>query len=128
MSGWTILRPCHWPGPVLALAMAVSTLMAPRALAVEQEAGTTPDARSDWQRQKCDVYAEALAEILDHVGRNGISDRFLAQNQAFIASGCLADIDACPETDDDIEVANGLTIATMNAGAASSFSPFRCRG
>jgi len=93
-----------------------------------QEAGTTAEGRSDWQRKKCDVYAKALDEILDHVGRDGVSDLFLARNREFIDSGCLADIDACPETDDDIEVANGLTIATMNAGAASSFSPFRCRG
>lgn len=93
-----------------------------------QEAGTTVEGRSDWQRTKCEVYARALDDILDHVGHDGVSDRFLARNREFIASGCLADVDACPETDTDIEVANGLTIATMNAGAASSFSPFRCRG
>ena len=93
-----------------------------------QEAGTTAEGRSDWQRTKCEVYAKALAEILDHVGHVGVSERFLARNQEFIDSGCLADVDACPQTDTDIEVANGLTIATMNAGAASSFSPFRCRG
>lgn len=98
------------------------------AQAQAQEAGVTAEERSDWQRKKCDVYTKALAEILDHVGREGVSERFLARNQEFIDSGCLSDVDACPETEDDIEVANGLTIATMNAGAASSFSPFRCRG
>jgi hypothetical protein len=96
--------------------------------ALAQEAGVTAEERSDWQRKKCDVYTKALAEILDHVGRDGLSEHFLARNREFIDSGCLADVDACPETEDDIEVANGLTIATMNAGAASSFSPFRCRG
>ncbi|MBX9467355.1 MAG: hypothetical protein KL839_05740 [Rhizobium sp.] len=116
-------------GLALALPTAVvASIAVPYTLALAQEAGTTADERSDWQRKKCDVYARALTEILDHVGREGVSDRFLAQNQAFINSGCLADVDACPETDDDVEVANGLTIATMNAGAASSFSPFRCRG
>jgi hypothetical protein len=121
MTGRTLLR--------LALPLALSTMITVSgALAVEQPAGTTAEARSDWQRTKCDVYGKALVEILDHVGRDGLSDRFLAQNQAFIDSGCLADVDACPQTETDIEVANGLTIATMNAGAASSFSPFRCRG
>jgi hypothetical protein len=110
-----------------ALSLAVS-VAAPGALAEEQEAGTTAEQRSDWQRTKCDVYARALSDILDHVGRTGVSDRFLAQNKVFIDSGCLADVDACPETEAEIEIANGLTIATMNAGAASSFSPFRCRG
>lgn len=116
---------------IIGLGLAMVTAMsvtAPRAQTLEQEAGTTPQTRSDWQQKKCDVYRQALAEILDHVGREGVSERFLARNQAFIDSGCLADVDACPQTDDDIEVANGLTIATMNAGAASSFSPFRCRG
>ena len=46
-------------------------------------------------------------------------------NLARFASSCP--VDACPQTPKDIEIANGLTIATMNAGAASSFSPFRCR-
>lgn len=110
------------------LVLAGSTMIAAEAKAAEQEAGMVAGERSDWQTKKCDVYAKALAEILDHVGRERVSERFLAQNQAFIDSGCLADVDACPESEAEIEIANGLTIATMNAGAASSFSPFRCRG
>lgn len=110
------------------LVLAGSTMIAAQATAAEQEAGTVAGERSDWQTKKCDVYAKALAEILGHVGRQGVSEHFLAQNQAFIDSGCLADVDACPESEAEIEIANGLTIATMNAGAASSFSPFRCRG
>jgi hypothetical protein len=110
------------------LFLAGSTMIAVKAAAAEQEAGTVAAERSDWQTKKCEVYAKALAEILEHVGREGVSERFLAQNQAFIDSGCLADVDACPESEAEIEIANGLTIATMNAGAASSFSPFRCRG
>lgn len=110
------------------LFLAGSTMIAVKAAAAEQEAGTVVGERSDWQTKKCDVYAKALAEILDHVGREAVSEHFLAQNQAFIDSGCLADVDACPESEAEIEIANGLTIATMNAGAASSFSPFRCRG
>ncbi|MDR7026706.1 hypothetical protein [Rhizobium rosettiformans] len=115
-------------GLAFSLVFAGSTMIAAEAAAAEQEAGTVAGERSDWQTKKCDVYAKALAEILEHVGREGVSERFLAQNQAFIDSGCLADVDACPESEAEIEIANGLTIATMNAGAASSFSPFRCRG
>lgn len=120
MTGRTIVR--------LAFTLSLATtLMAPGTHAMAQEAGTTAEARSDWQRKKCEVYRQAFAEILDHVGREGVSDIFMARNQAFIDSGCLADVDACPQTEADIEVANGLTIASMNAGAASSFGPFRCR-
>jgi hypothetical protein len=100
---------------------------APASAFADDEAGETQATRSAWQIEKCEVYETALADILDHVGRDGVSPLFLARNTEFIESGCLADIDACPQTDKDVEIANGLTIATMNAGAASSFSPFRCR-
>lgn len=110
--------------PILALALC--GLLASGAFS-EDEAGETQATRSAWQIEKCEVYRTALAEILDHVGRNGVSPLFLARNTEFIESGCLKDVDACPQTDKDVEIANGLTIATMNAGAASSFSPFRCR-
>jgi len=116
----------HYLGPGIALVLSLSGHIA-MAYAAGQEAGRTAEERSDWQRKKCEVYRQAFAEILDHVGREGVSDIFMARNQAFIDSGCLADVDACPQTEADIEVANGLTIASMNAGAASSFSPFRCR-
>ncbi|MGC4410225.1 hypothetical protein D4A92_13000 [Rhizobium rosettiformans] len=111
---------------IAAFALLLSGVTSPF-LAEAEEAGTTAEERSDWQRKKCDVYRQAFAEILDHVGREGVSPAFIAKNEAFIESGCLADVDACPQTKADIEVANGLTIASMNAGAASSFSPFRCR-
>lgn len=110
----------------LILALTLCGLLPAGAFA-EEEAGQTQATRSTWQIEKCEVYETALAEILDHVGRDGVSPLFLARNTEFIESGCLADIDACPQTDKDVEIANGLTIATMNAGAASSFSPFRCR-
>ncbi|MFN3506003.1 MAG: hypothetical protein ACK4ZU_00900 [Allorhizobium sp.] len=123
-----ISRPGLFLGFAVSFVLVCSLIITVEARAAQQEAGTVAGERSDWQEKKCDVYARALTEILDHVGREAVSERFLAQNRAFIDSGCLADVDACPETDAEIEVANGLTIATMNAGAASSFSPFRCRG
>lgn len=110
----------------LVLALVCSALVSADASA-EDEAGETQATRSAWQIEKCEVYKTALADILDHVGRDGVSPLFLARNTEFIESGCLKNVDACPQTDKDVEIANGLTIATMNAGAASSFSPFRCR-
>lgn len=96
-------------------------------LAAEAEPGTEIEGRSAWQVEKCDVFAKALDRILARMGTDGVSPDFIANNRAYIASGCLAPVDACPETPKDMEIANGLTIATMNAGAASTFSPFRCR-
>jgi hypothetical protein len=109
---------------LLALACGAAIITEARS---EDEAGETVGTRSAWQVEKCEVYRKALADILDHMGRDGVSASFLERNNEYIDSGCLAAVDACPKTDKDVEIANGLTIATMNAGAASSFSPFRCR-
>lgn len=95
--------------------------------AAETEPGTDVAGRSAWQVEKCEVFAKALDRILARMGSDGVSPDFIDNNRAYIASGCLAPVDACPKTPKDIEIANGLTIATMNAGAASTFSPFRCR-
>jgi hypothetical protein len=35
--------------------------------------------------------------------------------------------DVCPRSGEEIETANVLTIAAMNAGMASTFLPFACR-
>jgi len=96
-------------------------------LAGETEPGASTEARSAWQVEKCEVFAKALDRILARMGTDDVSPDFIDNNRAYIASGCLAPVDACPKTPKDIEIANGLTIATMNAGAASTFSPFRCR-
>lgn len=90
--------------------------------------GETDQERLAWQKKKCSIFETAFADLTAGLGTEGTSEAFLAGNRAYIASGCLADVDACPETEKDIAIANGLTIATMNAGAASTFSPFRCRG
>lgn len=92
------------------------------------DAVTETDAeRLAWQKKKCRVFETAFADLTKRLGTEGTSAAFLEGNRAYIESGCLADVDACPQTELDIEIANGLTIATMNAGAASTFSPFRCR-
>lgn len=99
---------------------------APAAFASDAVAETDAE-RLAWQKKKCSVFEAAFADLTRRLGTEGTSAAFLEGNRAYIASGCLADVDACPQTDRDVEIANGLTIATMNAGAASTFSPFRCR-
>jgi hypothetical protein len=116
----------RWISSALTLSLA-ALITVPTAHATEQEAGTTAEARSDWQRKKCAVFEAAFADLVKGLGTDGASDAFLAGSRAYIDSGCLSDVDACPQTEKDFSIANGLTIATMNAGAASTFSPFRCR-
>ncbi len=59
-------------------------------------------------------------------GASQINYGFIAPNESFIASGCREAGMACPRSAVELEIANALTLAMMNAGAASTFLPFRC--
>lgn len=56
-----------------------------------------------------------------------ISPQFRESHDAFIASGCTKQADVCPRSARELDVANAMVIAAMNAGAASTFPPFACR-
>jgi hypothetical protein len=60
-------------------------------------------------------------------GTVGLGPAFIELHDAFIASGCTGASDVCPRSDREIEIANILTIAAINAGTASTFPPFACR-
>ena len=80
-----------------------------------------------WAEEKCVRYDKAFHELLDMVGRDGVTDRFIEGNQAFIAAGCSNGADVCPQSTEDFDLANKLTIAAMGFGTASTFLPFICR-
>lgn len=80
----------------------------------------------DWTAEKCSRYGQVWPEALARFGRVGLSPEFLAQHEAFIASGCRTR-DVCPRSPQEIALADVMTIAAMNAGTASSFVPFICR-
>lgn len=79
-----------------------------------------------WVEQKCVLYQRAWDWAFDSIGPSGISAGFIAQNQRFIAAGCTENIAVCPVSDEDFELANLLTVMTMNEGMASTFVPFQC--
>ena len=85
------------------------------------------DAGERWQATKCSRYAAAWTEARARFGTNGLSGEFLRRHEAFLASGCRGRRDVCPRSPAELEVANAMTIAAMNAGAASTFPPFLCR-
>ena len=60
-------------------------------------------------------------------GRAGLGPDFLERHDRFLASGCMAQVDICPRSPQEIEIADILTIGAMNAGTASTFLPFTCR-
>lgn len=79
-----------------------------------------------WVEQKCVLYQSAWDWAIDSVGVERISANFIADNDRFVGSGCLADIPVCPSNDAEFEMANMLTVMTMNEGMASTFVPFAC--
>lgn len=80
-----------------------------------------------WSEQKCVLYDRAVTAALGFQGLDGLRKEFLSKNQSFIDAGCQAPANVCPVTDAEIELANLLTIMTMNEGMASTFVPFKCR-
>jgi hypothetical protein len=81
-----------------------------------------------WQEVKCSRYAQAWAEALARFGTQGLGQEFLERHEAFLVSGCRASRDVCPRSPAERALADAMTVAAMNAGAASSFPPFLCRG
>lgn len=81
---------------------------------------------SAWQQQKCALYADAWSRALDSFGSEDINYNFVATNENFIASGCTEQIAICPQSNQERDIADLITLVMMNEGAASTFLPFRC--
>lgn len=98
------------------------------ALALTLTAPATADqtAPGSWTDRKCTLYRHAVEDAFALLGRDGITDAFMDENDAFIANGCVARGGVCPRSEQDIAMANLLTTMTMNEGMASTFVPFDC--
>lgn len=97
----------------------VLTLLLPTLVQAEEQAVS-------WAEQKCSVYEGAWERVVGAAEASQINYAFIAANENFIASGCTEAGMACPRSAVELEIANALTLAMMNAGAASTFLPFRC--
>jgi hypothetical protein len=80
-----------------------------------------------WPEVKCERYGNAWTEALTRRGRQGLSPEFIERHEAFIASGCTTKADVCPRSTEELDMANIMVVAAMNAGTASTFPPFACR-
>ena len=74
---------------------------------------------ASWVEQKCGAYEAAWTDAVAAADETQV-------NYAFIAGGCTEPVEACPRSRVELDIANALTLAMMNAGAASTFLPFRC--
>jgi hypothetical protein len=79
-----------------------------------------------WTTRKCEIYAAAWNRALDLHDVQGLAADFIANQEAFIASGCADGSKTCPTSDAEIRLADTLTILSMNEGMASTFVPFAC--
>jgi hypothetical protein len=80
-----------------------------------------------WPEVKCARYKAAWSEALARRGTRGLGSEFLNRHDAFLASGCMTKADVCPRSTEELELANIMVVAAMNAGTASTFPPFACR-
>lgn len=77
--------------------------------------------------QKCILYQNAWGDAVNIIGATHLSREFISRNDQFIATGCTGQGNVCPKSDQEFEIANMLTMMTMNEGMASTFVPFSCR-
>lgn len=103
------------PGDVRPFAILTILLLTPVSHGSEQ---------TQWQKEKCALFTEAWERARS--GVDDISEPFSTGAEAFIASGCADDSAICPSSSGDRQVADLITMLAMNAGAASTFLPFRC--
>lgn len=80
-----------------------------------------------WPEVKCARYRKAWSDALAHRGTKGLGQEFIERHEAFLASGCTAKGDVCPRSAEELDLANMMVVAAMNAGTASTFPPFSCR-
>jgi len=83
--------------------------------------------RRQWTLEKCERYKAAWLTLVSRRGTTDLGPQFVESHDAFIASGCTKQADVCPRSARELDVANAMVIAAMNAGGASTFPPFACR-
>lgn len=103
---------------VLLFGLAAGTAFASAAAQARQD---------DWAAEKCARYSAAWTEAKARFSMDGVSPEFIARHDAFIASDCKTEADVCPRSARELDIANIMVIAAMNAGMASTFPPFACR-
>lgn len=81
----------------------------------------------DWRETKCARYRAAWEEAIRRRGPSGLSEPFLKAHDDFLKTGCETPAYVCPQSKEELALANIMVIRAMNAGTASTFLPFACR-
>ena len=107
--------------------VAVAALLAVTCASDVSDAVAQNTSPKSWPEVKCERYGKAWTEALTRRGRQGLSSEFVERHEAFLASGCTTRADVCPRSTEELDLANIMVVAAMNAGTASTFPPFACR-
>lgn len=83
-------------------------------------------AGDNWSERKCVLYTAAWHHIAGGGVLDGVSEEFLADHDAFLASGCLDRGHVCPRGPRELEIADMLSLMAVAEGMAGSFLPFNC--
>ncbi len=111
----------------LALIVAFGLLQAVSVAGPVSRAVAQEQPPQSWPEVKCARYRKAWSDALARTGAQGLGRDFLERHEAFLASGCTAKADVCPRSTEELNLANMMVVAAMNAGTASTFPPFACR-
>lgn len=106
---------------------AIASLALGTLLALSAATPLKAQAPENWPQVKCERWRSAYDEALKRIGRKGLGAAFVAGNEAFIASGCQNPPDVCPRSAEELNFANVMVMAGMNAGIGSTFMPYTCR-
>ncbi|WP_339781683.1 hypothetical protein [uncultured Thalassospira sp.] len=88
------------------------------------QASQNSTAPLSWAAKKCQLFTRFS---LDEAKNNGdLGKAFLARQDQFIQSGCVARIHVCPTSQSELDYANRMSIFMINQGATGSFLPFLC--
>ena len=112
---------------LLAAALALDLLLAGPAALAQPQPQPQPRGGENWPAVKCERYRTAYEEATRRFGTKGLGPEFLARHDAFMASGCQTPPDVCPRSTEELNLANIMVMAGMNAGLSSTFMPFACR-
>jgi beta-lactamase class D len=80
-----------------------------------------------WPEEKCNRYRSAWSQLVTRRGTQGLGPEFVSSHEAFLASGCSTRPDVCPRSPAELDVANKMALAALNAGIGGTFLPFACR-
>lgn len=95
-------------------------------MAAQTQTGIAQAGMSDWTAENCSNYHSTWVHISKTEGLEGIGPEFLANNAAFLSSGCTIRGAVCPRSEQEKRLADTLTLMAVADGTASFFLPFRC--